>query len=162
VVDLAVQRSRREVAEVVVRRAGHLLDLFVEATLVFLSKVLDRRLDPLALLEELHAEMVGVDAHARLSFLPRSVAEADDTRRSIVPGPSPSSSTILSRPLWPETIVSDSRGTESASASRRSTASFARPCSGAAVTRTFHPSAYRPTISARPEPGLTRRRTRVD
>src|SRR5665213_2068523 len=58
--------------------------------------------------------------------------------------------------------ASVSRGTLNASASSRRTASFARPCSGAAVTRTFHASPCRPTICARPAPGLTRSRTRVD
>jgi RNA polymerase-binding protein DksA len=44
------------------------------------------------------------------------VVDADASRRSIKPGPTPVSSTILSLPLCPETIVSVSRGTESASA----------------------------------------------
>src|SRR5438552_848471 len=52
-------------------------------------------------------------------------------------------------------------GTASVSATSRSTASFARPPSGGAVTRTFQPSPYGPTIPARPAPGLTRSRSRV-
>jgi len=93
--------------------------------------------------------------------LTRSVVDAELRRRSISAGPTPVSSTILSRPLWPETIATASRGTASAAASSRTTASFARPCSGASVTRTFHASPWRPTIADRPAPGLTRSRRRV-
>ena len=48
------------------------------------------------------------------------------------------------------------------SASSRRTASFALPPSGAAVTRTFHPSPCRPTIAFERAPGETRRRKRVE
>src|SRR5713101_8188713 len=102
-----------------------------------LAETRDRRLHPLALFEQLGSEAIRIDAHQRLSFLLRSVADADASRRSTSAGPSPASSTILSLPPWPETSVSASRGTARTSASSRSTASFARPPSGGAVTRIF-------------------------
>src|SRR3954454_4785186 len=98
------------------------------------AKVRDRFLHPLALLEQHRAELVHVDARHRRSFLPRAGAVAEERRRSISAGPRAASSTILSRPPWPETRVTASRGTDSTSASSRSTASFARPCSGGSVT----------------------------
>jgi hypothetical protein len=58
----------------------------------------ERVLDPLALLEERVAEVLGVDARHRLSFLPRSSPAAEARRRSISAGPIPVSSTIFSRP----------------------------------------------------------------
>src|SRR5947199_70334 len=118
------------------------------------AKVGDGSLHALALLEKGRTKVLGVDAHVRRSFLPRSTADADARRRSTSAGPSPVSRTILSRPEWPETSSSVSRGIASASASSRRTASFARPCSGAAVTLTFHASPWRPTLCARPAPGL--------
>src|SRR5438045_3347158 len=124
-------------------------------------EVVDRHLHPLALLEQQRAEPPCVDAHRLVSFLLRS-AVAEASRRSISAGPTPSSSTILSRPVCPETSVTDVRGIESATASRRSTASFARPSSGGAVTRTFHASPWRPMMPDLPAPGETRNRNRVD
>src|SRR5205807_2621138 len=94
VVDLAVQGRRRGLAEMVVARRRDLLDLLVERARMVVAKVCDRALHALALLEELRAEMLGVDAHERLSFLPRSIVEAEARRRSISPGPTPVSSTI--------------------------------------------------------------------
>src|SRR5487761_1447166 len=100
-------------------------------------------------------------AHVRLSLLPRSTEDADARRRSMRAGPTPLSSMILSRAPCPETMVTALRGKASVSAMSRTTASLARPCSGRAVTRTFHASPWRPMISARPLPGLTRSRRRV-
>ena len=52
-----------------------------------------------------HLETLGVDAHDRLSFLPRSDEDADARRRSMRAGPTPLSSMILSRAPCPETMV---------------------------------------------------------
>src|SRR5205814_3298918 len=161
VVDLAAECRRRGVPHVVVGSRRDLLHLVVERPGMALAEARDRRLHAPTLCEQLDPKTLRVDAHQRLSFLIRAVAEADASRPSATAGASPASSTILSRALWPETSVSESRGTPSVSASRRRTASFARPPSGAAVTRSFQPSPYRPTIAARPAPGLTRKRRRV-
>src|SRR5438067_1009780 len=97
-------------------------------------QVLDRGRDALALLEECVAKAARVDrAHLRRPF-----PAADDRQRSISTGSIPASSTILSRPPCPETSVTDVRGSDSVSASRRTTASFARPASAGAATLTFH------------------------
>ncbi len=90
------------------------------------------------------------------------VEEARSEARSICSGPTPTSSTILSRVPCPETSVTASRGNASVSARSRTTASFARPPSGGAATRTFHASPCRPTTRARAAPGATRKRRRVE
>src|SRR5215475_970404 len=118
-------------------------------------------LDPPPLVEKRVAEVLGVDARHRLSFRPRPEPATEARRRSISAGPIPVSSTIFSRPPWPETRVTAVRGSASVSASRRSTASLARPRSGASVTRIFHASPCLPTSAVRPAPGLTRSRSRV-
>ena len=71
-----------------------LLDLVVA-----IAEVRDRGLHTRALLEQLGAKTIDVDAHQRRSFRLRSPAdpEADDRRRSASAGPTPVSSTILSR-----------------------------------------------------------------
>ena len=53
------------------------------------------------------------------------------------------------------------RESPSESASSATTEAFARPRSGAAVTRTFQASPWRPTTPRRFAPGETRIRTRV-
>src|SRR6476646_3395668 len=128
----------------VVARCGHLLDLVFERTGVFVAERRERVFDPLLLFEQRMAEVLGVDARHRLSFLPRSLwleappakpaapgrtslADAEERRRSISAGPIPVNSTTFSRPPWPETSVRAVRGNASVSASRRSTASLARP-----------------------------------
>src|SRR4051794_14087000 len=144
----------------VVARPGALLALVVEGAGMLLGERRERMLDPLPLVEERLAEVLGVDAH-RLSFLPRASPVAEVRRRSISAGPIPVSSTTFSRAPWPETSVRAVRGSASVSASNRRTASLARPRSGASVTRTFQASPCRPTTAVRPAPGLTRRRSRV-
>src|SRR5262249_46510966 len=163
VVDLPVERRGRRLTEVVVvERPRALFHLVVERAGMAVAEVRDRSLHALAFLQQLDAEMLGVDGHRRESFLGgSSVAEADVSRRSANAGAIPSSSTILSLPVCPETSVTAARGTSSVSARRRTTAAFARPFSGGCVTRTFHASPCRPTIAGRPAPGLTRRRSRV-
>ena len=121
----------------------------------------ERMLDPLPLVEERVAEVLGVDALTASPFCLGRPPVAEARRRSISAGPIPVSSTIFSRPPWPETSVRAVRGSASVSARRRRTASFARPRSGASVTRTFQASPCRPTTAVRPAPGLTRRRSRV-
>src|SRR4051812_21479102 len=145
----------------VVARCGDLLDLVVERAGMLVAQRRERMLDPLLLLEQRLAEMLGVDARHRLSFLPRSSPVAEARRRSISAGPIPVSSTIFSLPPWPETSVRAVRGSASVSARSRRTASLARPRSGASVTRTFQASPCRPTTAVRPAPGLTRKRRRV-
>ena len=108
------------------------------------------------------AEVLGVDASSapllsarRSSPAAESEAPVDQRRPDagelddLLPAP------------WPETSVRAVRGSASVSARRRRTASFARPRSGASVTRTFQASPCRPTIAARLRPGLTRKRSRV-
>ena len=146
----ACSRSRgRACADAVSARwlsavASDLLDLVVERAGVLVAERRERVLDPLPLLEQRVAELLGVDARHRLSFLPRSSPEAEARRRSISAGPIPVSSTIFSRPPCPETSVRAVRGSASVSARRRRTASLARPRSGASVTRTFQASPCRP------------------
>ena len=106
VVDLAIERRRRRLGELVVVRAGDLLHLVVEAAGMLLAEVRDRVVHALALLEQDGAEVLGVDGHERLSF-----AAAAVRRRSTSAGPIPVSSTIFSRPPCPETSVRASRGT---------------------------------------------------
>src|SRR5207302_7323451 len=161
VVDLASEGGRRRLGEVVVVRRADLLDLLVERPGMLVTERREGVLDPPPLVEERVAELLGVDACHRLSFLPRPGSAAEARRRSISAGPTPVSSTTFSLPPWPETRVKAVLGSASVSASSRSTASFARPRSGASVTRTFHASPCRPTTAVRPAPGLTRRRSRV-
>src|SRR5207248_2767022 len=97
-----------------------------------------------ALLFEARAESVGVDGGHSSSF-PEALAAA--RRCSISRGSMPSSATVLSRDAWPETIATELAGTANVSASRRTTAAFALPSSGAAATRTFHASPWRPTTT---------------
>src|SRR5581483_11387605 len=104
VVDLAIERDRRRLREVVVLRRRDLLDLVVQPAGMVLAQVRDRAFDPLALVEQKRAKTIGVDAHERLSFLPRYDDDADASRRSIKAGPTPVSSMILSRAPCPETI----------------------------------------------------------
>src|SRR3954452_3779244 len=160
VVDLAAEGCARGLGEVIVARRGDLLDLLVERSGMLVAEGRERVLDPLLLLEQRVAEVLGVDARQRLSFLPRSPA-AEARRRSISAGPIPVSSTIFSLPPCPETSFRAVRGSASVSARRRRTASLARPRSGASVTRTFQASPCRPTNAVRPDPGLTRKRSRV-
>src|SRR5204863_4551705 len=100
------------VGEMVVGRAGDLLRLLVDRAGVVLVQALERLFDPPALLAQHRPVAVRVDrAHARLSFLPRSDPVAEASRRSISAGPTPSSTTILSLAVWPETSDSERRGT---------------------------------------------------
>ena len=87
---------------------------------------------------------------------------AEDSRLSVSARSMPASSTILSRPPWPETSVIARSGSASARASRRTAASFAAPRSGGAVTRSFHASPYRPAMPSLRAPGTTRNRSRVE
>ena len=77
----------------------------------------------------------------------RPLAVADSSRRSASSGAMPARLTTLSRAPWPETIATSRCGSSSVSASSRTTASFARPSSGGAATRTFQASPWRPTIA---------------
>src|SRR5262249_8177483 len=117
VVDLAGERVRRAIAQMVLVRRGEIVVLVVERARVLGVRMLHRALDAHPLLEEDRTEVLEVDAHERLSFLARVGADADVRRRSMSVGPTPVSSTILSRALWPETIATASRGTASAFAS---------------------------------------------
>ena len=74
------------------------------------------------------------------------------SRRSVPSRSIPVSAIVLSRELCPETISTPSRGIRRVSASRRTTAAFALPPSAGALTRTFQPAPWRPTIRA-PGPG---------
>ena len=121
----------------------------------------DRALDPLALVEQRVAEVFGVDARQRLSFLPRSSPMPRRGAARSAPARSPSARRSCPGRRGPKRASAPCAGSASASASSRRTASFARPRSGASVTRTFQASPCRPTIAARPAPGLTRRRSRV-
>jgi hypothetical protein len=64
-------------------------------------------------------------------------------------------STTFARPLWPATTRTEPLGTSRAEESTSTSASFARPRSGGAATRTFQPSPCRPTSSVRAAPGET-------
>src|SRR5690242_16879777 len=135
-VELAVERDRRHVAEMVVAAApGELTHLVLHVPGALLVEVGDRVDDPPALLLEQAAEFGSVDGGHSRSFPVPTVAEA--SRRSISSGPSPASATILSRAPCPETISTSRRARSSVSASRSTTASFALPPSGGAATRTF-------------------------
>src|SRR5207302_1489149 len=135
VVELAVVRLGRRVGQVVVVRS-FLPRLVHQRARMVVVQVLDRGHDAPALLEQRFTKVVRVDgAHA-----PRSCPAADERRRSISPGSTPASSTILSRAPCPETSVTDVRGIASVSASRRIAALFARPGFAVAATRTFPPS----------------------
>ena len=72
-------------------------------------QVLDRADDPLALLQEQRAELLGVDVDASCASFPAVTAS-----RSASSGSRPVSSTTLSRAPWPETSVRTSRGSASA------------------------------------------------
>src|SRR5262249_46832185 len=81
--------------------------------------------------------------------------------RSASSGSIPSSSTTLSREPCPATRRTSVRASVSVSASSVTTASLARPRSGASATRIFHASPWRPTIPGRLAPGATRSLRRV-
>src|SRR2546421_2406020 len=156
VVELAVVGLRRGVGEMVVV-GGLFAGVFGQRAAVLLVEVLEGCLDSPALFEQSLAETIGVDCIHETRSLPTAEVNRRSTRFPSIPA----SSTILSRELCPETSFTASRGTERVSASRRTTASFARPASGGAATRTFQASPYRPTTAARSAPGDTRSRRRV-
>ena len=81
---------------------------------------------------------------------------ASARRRSISSVSIPASATVLSREACPETISTSRSEMPSVSASSRTTAAFAFPSSGAAVTRTFQAGPCRPTIAGDDAPGDTR------
>src|SRR5205085_10155946 len=135
VVDLAVEGRGRRVAEVVVGVPDDLLRLVLERARGLFVQVVDRVQDALPLLLEDPAEALGVDgAHA----------DAPTSLRSTSAASTPTSSTTFSRAVWPETSATCRRGTSTASARSRTTASFARPPSAGAVTRSFQTSPTRP------------------
>jgi hypothetical protein len=63
VVELAVEGDGGDVGRMVV--GGAVLGLVLDRARVFLVEVVDRLLDPLALLEQPRAEMLGVDRRAQ-------------------------------------------------------------------------------------------------
>src|SRR5262249_38305355 len=155
-VELAVERDGRHVAEMVVAAAaGELAELVLHGAIVLVVEVRERVCDPTAFLREQRAELGTVDGCHPCSFPVPTVAEL--RRRSISSGPIPASATILSREPCPETISTSRRGTASVSASRRTRASFARPPSDGAATRIFQTPPRLPTTPPRRAPGATRR-----
>src|SRR5207244_3642222 len=150
---LAVEGGGRRLAEVVVGVADDLLGLVLERARRLLVEVADRVEDALPLLTQDLLEARGVDgAHADAPVSLRSTSAAS----------MPSSSTTFSRAVWPETSETLRRGTSTVSARSRTTASFARPLSAGAVTRSFQTSPIRPATPPRRAPGDTRTRTRVE
>src|SRR5262249_12073742 len=145
---LPVEGGGGDVAEMVVLE-GRLLGLVRERAGILLVDVVDRVLDAFPLLLQARAYLLGVDH------------PVSSSRRSTSRGSRPCSSTILSRAVCPETTDTAARGTRRRSASSRTTASLARPRSGAALTRTFHASPWRPASSVRAAPGETFSRRRV-
>ena len=85
----------------------------------------------------------------------------DAVMRSAAVSERPSTSTTLRRDAWPETTRTALGATPQTSARSRASASLARPRSGAAEMRAFHPSPWRPTISERSAPGETVTRMRA-
>src|SRR3954470_18542849 len=119
-------------------------------------ELLARLLDALALAEQELAEVIGRNAgHAR------PFASAAARRRSVSSADKPLSSTSLSRVVCPPTTLTSPRGSDRVPASSSTTASLARPRSGAARTRIFHASPWRPTMPGLAEPGMTRTRSLV-
>ena len=134
-VELAVERRRRRVAEVVVGAAApDLAELVLDGARVLVVEELDRLREARALLVEERPELAGVDGGQAGSS---PVALACTSRRSVSSGPMPASVTVLSREACPETISTSRSARPSVSASSSTTAAFARPSSGAAATRTF-------------------------
>lgn len=66
----------------------------------------------------------------------------------------PSTATTLVRPVSPRTSRTAPRGTPSTPARNRTSASFAAPSTGGAVSRTRRTSPLGPAISVRAAPGL--------
>src|SRR5262249_36976967 len=134
--------------EVVVER--HLFALLLHRARVLVMEILDRVHHPLSLHEQRLTERLDVDdTHARSRRRPASAESI------------PCSSTTLSGLAAPPTSEISSGARPSVHARRRRSALLARPSSGAAATRTFHASPWRPTISLRLAPGETRSRSRV-
>src|SRR5262249_30650727 len=153
VVELAVVGDGRSLGQMVVGVA--LVRLGLDRARIRPLEMLDRVHGPLAVVLQQLAELLGVHrAHADLAFA--------DSRRSSSSASSPPRETSLSRAPCPETSVTERRGTSSVSAISRRTASFARPSSAGAETRTFQPSPYGPTSSDRLAPDETRRRSTAD
>ena len=96
VVDLAVERRRRGVAEMIVACSGDLLRLVIDRARVLFAQVVDRVLHALALLQQL----VRNRSVSMLMLVGPfcSIVRGDARRRSMSAGPTPVSSTILSRP----------------------------------------------------------------
>src|SRR6187200_889537 len=78
--------------------------------------------------EKLTAPDVELDGHALSSVADESLRSTSSTVRR-------SSSTSLSRDVWPDTIRTSRAERRSVRASSAVTSSFARPCSGAERTR---------------------------
>src|SRR5262249_8744679 len=155
VVELAVVRHGRGVRALVV--VARVLAVFVaDRARVLLVQVVDRRLHTLTLLPQEVAETVGVGHAHACSF-----AAASPSRRSARASSIPASSTILSLLPCPETTETAPRDTETVSAMSRTTAAFARPSSGGAVTWIFQPSPCLPIMRDRVAPGDTRRCNRA-
>src|SRR2546421_4256770 len=125
---LPVEGRRGDVARVVVLEV-ELLGLVGQRARVLGMDVVDRVDDALSLIEEALPELRCVDRAHRAN------------RRSASSRSTPRSSTTLSRAAWPEITETACLSSPSRLASSSTTASLARPRSGAALTRTFQPSA---------------------
>ena len=110
VVDLAAERCRRGVADVIVALAG-ISSTSSSSEPGWLSRRFAIAPPRARALRAALRGTIRCRCSCRGPFVPRSCADADASRRSTSAGPSPVSSTILSRPLWPETSVSALRGT---------------------------------------------------
>src|SRR5918994_709842 len=150
VADLALDRLRGRVRQVLVSAARNELPaLILQRAGVLLVEVREGSRYRLPLLDEQVAEVLDVDRAHRESLRAASDAAI------------PLTSTTLSREPCPATSLTSSGGIRSVSASRATAASFARPHSGGAATRTFQASPCRPTTPGLFDPGTTRSRNRV-
>src|SRR5207244_5802797 len=111
-----------------------------------LVQVLDCVSHLVKLVLEPRAEMFSIDLRAHRAYSDRA------SRRSASAVSMPCSSTILSRLDGPDLRVRLLPGRSRRSASSRRTASFALPPSGAALTRTLHPSPRPPPLPLAPPP----------
>src|SRR5262249_14342590 len=136
VVDLAVDRRRRRLGGGGVGARRNLFRLLLHPTPVPHVQVLHRLRDPPAPHHQSAPE--GLDVQDRIHTASAPAAAA--SRRSASAGSMPSSATTLFLDACPDTSVTLERGTASTVARSATTASLARPRSGASATRTFQAS----------------------
>src|SRR5205807_2099226 len=128
---LPVERDRGGFGEVVVD--GALVHLVLHRAGILTVQIVDRRDDPCALVLQQRPELGGIDRAHPVLPAPASRLAASSLSR-------PSSSTTLSRAVSPERMLTPRRGSSSVAARSCTTASFARPLSAGAATRTFQAS----------------------